>query len=66
MKDERIFSVQKGVRGVPDGTTLFPTLLIHSGKQVRELETLKVLLSPTIVPLEIPPPGDSSSRSTLP
>lgn len=33
---------------------------------MRELEILQVLLSLTIVPLEIPRPGDSSSRSTLP
>lgn len=31
-------------------------------KKVRELEILHVLLSLTIVPLEIPPSGDSSSR----
>jgi len=44
----------------------FPSLPIHAGKKMRELETFEVLLSPTIVPLESPPPGDCSSRRTLP
>lgn len=59
---EGFFPVQKGVRGMPAGTTLYS----HAGKKEKELEILQVLLSLTIVPLEIPPPGDSSSRSTLP
>lgn len=44
----------------------FHSLLIHEGKKVRELENLQILLSFTVIPIQILPPGNSSSRSRLP
>lgn len=65
-KDGRAFSVQKGVRGVPAATTLFSQPPDTWSQNVRELENLQILLSFTVIPTEILPPGDSSSRSRLP